>query len=156
MKFHFSVGGQLCTTCRNIDERKHFSDDYDDQENDDNDECFQSAVTISDLNSSIKEITPTISPFKFQLQSPVASSTQRYLKLKRNLDMWTKAVTDFLCKSVAPEQREDIKKQLVESAQEDKQLGKLKETYQAATPTNLARAAIYSLVAEDNGRVWIL
>ena len=54
-------------------------DDYDDQENDDNDEFFQSAATISDLNSSIKEIAPTISPIKFQLRSPVdtvASSTE--------------------------------------------------------------------------------
>ena len=65
--------------------------------------------------------------------------------MKRKLDTCVQAVTDFLCKSVAPGQGEEIKKQLVESVQEDKQLGKLKEAYQTA-PTNLARAAILSLI----------
>ena len=63
LKFHFPVGGQLCITCQNIEEREHSSDDYDDQENDDNDEFFQSAATISDLNTSVKETAPTVSPF---------------------------------------------------------------------------------------------
>ena len=126
-KFHFPVGGQLCTTCRNIEEKRHSCDEVDDQESDDSGECFQSAATISDLNSSIKEIAPTISPFKFQLRSPVntvASSTQRYLK--RKLDICVQAVTDFLCESVAPGQGEEIKKRLVASAQEGKQLVTLK------------------------------
>ena len=83
-KVHFPVGGQLCTTCRNIDERKLSVDHVDDAgHQEEADDSFQSAPSVSDLNSSIKDIAPTISPFKYQLRSPVedvALSTQRYLK----------------------------------------------------------------------------
>ena len=145
-KVHFPVGGQLCTTCRNIEERKLSVDHVDDAgHQEEADDSFQSAPSVSDLNSSIKDIAPTISPFKYQLRSPVedvALSTQRYLK--RKVDSCVQAVTDYLCESIAPGQGQEIKKRLIESTQEDKQLSSLKEAYQAA-PTNLAKAAIISL-----------
>ena len=145
-KVHFPVGGQLCTTCRNIEERKLSVDHVDDAgHQEEADDSFQSAPSVSDLNSSIKDIAPTISPFKYQLRSPVedvALSTQRYLK--RKIDSCVQAVTDYLCESIATGQGQEIKKRLIESTQEDKQLSSLKEAYQAA-PTNLAKTAIISL-----------
>ena len=86
----------------------------------DEDVTFHSASTISELNSSIKELAPTISPFKFQLQSAVdlvAPSTERYLK--RKLDSCVEVVTDFLRESIAPGQGKEVKKRLLESSQEE-------------------------------------
>ena len=56
---HFPVGGKLCTTCRKASEKVDGVDDPDtftngDQE--DEDVNYQSTSTISDVNSSIKEI----------------------------------------------------------------------------------------------------
>ena len=77
----------------------------------DEDVTFHSASTISELNSSIKELASTISPFTFQSQSAVdlvAPSTERYLK--RKLDSCVEAVTDFLCESIASGQGKEVKK----------------------------------------------
>ena len=96
-------------------------------------------------NSSIKDIAPAISPFKYQLRSPVEDvplSTQSYLTKKIN--SFTQAVKDYLCESIAPGQGQEIKKRLIESIQEERQLSSLKEAYQAA-PTNLAKTAILFL-----------
>ena len=66
-RVHFPVGGQLCTTCRNIEERKLSVDHVDDaghQEMEEADNSSQSAPLVSDLNSSIKDLALTISSFK--------------------------------------------------------------------------------------------
>ena len=74
---HFPVGGQLCTIRRNVTEKSNCTDnlgDFTDGNTDieeaeaqkDEDVTFRSASTISELNSSIKELAPAISPFKFQ------------------------------------------------------------------------------------------
>ena len=60
---HFPVGGQLCATCRNASEKVDGVDDLDtftDGDQEDEDVSYQSASTISNLNSSIKEIAPAI------------------------------------------------------------------------------------------------
>ena len=90
---HFPVGGQLCTICRNVTEKSNCTNKLADGNTDieeaevqeDEDVTFHSASTVSELNSSIKELAPAISPFKFQLRSAVelvVPSTVRYLKRK--------------------------------------------------------------------------
>ena len=129
----FRLEGSFCTICRNVTEKSnctdnldHFTDGNTDKEEakvqEDEDVTFHSASTISELNFSIKELAPTMSPFKFQLQSAVdlvAPSTERYLK--RKLDSCVEAITDFLCESIAPDQGKEVKKRLLESSQEKKQ-----------------------------------
>ena len=128
LNVHFPVGGQLCTICRNVPEKSNCTNKLADGNTDieeaevqeDEDVTFHSASTVSELNSSIKDLAPAISPFKFQLRSAVdlvAPSTERYLK--RKLDSCVKAVTDFLCESIAPGQGKEVKKRLLESSQEE-------------------------------------
>ena len=53
---HFPVGGQICTTCRNAGEKFDGVDDPDtstDGDQEDEDVSYQSASTITDLNSSV-------------------------------------------------------------------------------------------------------
>ena len=131
-------------TCRRKLSSLDNVDDQNDQEKRAVDDSFQSAASVTDLNSSIKDIAPTLSPY--QLRSPaedVALSTQRHLK--RKINSCVQAVTDCLCESIAPGQGQEIKKRLIKSTQDDRQLSSLKEAYQAA-PTDLAKVAILYLV----------
>ena len=114
---HASVGDGLCTTCRNVLE-KLVADGESGSDVELDDPPFSESITeLPDLNETIKSLSDSISPIKFQLRSPVEDITSHTAKkLKRKLNQCMEAAADYFCEVLALSQGSAIKKRFLQLA----------------------------------------